>query len=579
MAIYHCSIKIGSRANCQSAIAAAAYRAGDKLKDNETGIVSDYTKKGGVVFSEISLCNNAPADFSDREILWNSVHSIEKNKNAQLWREFEVALPHEMNRNEQIDTVRRFVKGLNEQGMCVDWSLHDKGDGNPHAHIMATMRSITENGKWAPKSRKVYDLDENGQRIFQKVDKSGRKQYNNHKEDYNDWNAKERVEEWRAAWAKCCNDQLPERDHIDHRSYERQGIDQIPTIHEGYAARQIAAKGGTSERVEINNEIRERNSLMRKLAEQLKQIALKIKEFGNKLKELHGADKVHNEVIVSSADGINRLDDIQPKAKAQTQLPRQTVQRKLSQEEIRKLAELKHIYIYQYCANEYLKKYGETQDSAQKEYEYASALMGRYTRLINEYHDTEEQYEGTFNPIKSRKLRKLLEEQGGKACSAAMSISSYFKVPLYYNNSELNYNNIDYEHLCAIKCYAEQPLSQKKDAAEAEINANKRRKHLRSLNICDKSVDLAYKKLIAAVAAVPDEQCEIVLKTVKEPTVYFSFEQSGYNSEHRLKAMSNVEKAISRLYEVVKRINAKTKPKEHQRENPNNYRSYGGRRR
>ena len=278
MAIYHCSIKIGSRSNGQSAIAAAAYRSGDKLKDNETGQISDYTKKSGIVFSEISLCDNAPAEYSDREILWNSVHSIEKNKNAQLWREFEVALPKELNRDEQIDTVRSFVKGLNEQGMCVDWSLHDKGDGNPHAHIMATMRSITEDGKWAPKSRKVYDLDENGQRIFQKVDKSGKKQYKNHKEDYNDWNRKERVEEWRSAWADCCNARLSERDRIDHRSYERQGMDQIPTVHEGYAARQIAAKGGISERVEINNEIREKNSLLRKIAAQLKAIGEEIKQ-------------------------------------------------------------------------------------------------------------------------------------------------------------------------------------------------------------------------------------------------------------------------------------------------------------
>ena len=278
MAIYHCSIKIGSRSNGQSAIAAAAYRSGDKLKDNETGQISDYTKKSGIVFSEISLCDNAPAEYSDREILWNSVHSIEKNKNAQLWREFEVALPKELNRAEQMDTVRSFVKGLNEQGMCVDWSLHDKGDGNPHAHIMATMRSITEDGKWAPKSRKVYDLDENGQRIFQKVDKSGKKQYKNHKEDYNDWNRKERVEEWRSAWADCCNARLSERDRIDHRSYERQGIDQIPTVHEGYAARQIAAKGGISERVEINNEIREKNSLLRKIAAQLKAIGEEIKQ-------------------------------------------------------------------------------------------------------------------------------------------------------------------------------------------------------------------------------------------------------------------------------------------------------------
>lgn len=285
MAIYHCSIKIGSRANGQSAIAAAAYRAGDNLKDKETGLVSDYSRKGGVVFSEISLCKNAPAEYADRATLWNAVHEIEKAKNSQLWREFEVALPQEFSRAEQIDTVRGFVKGLTEQGMCVDWSLHDKEDGNPHAHIMATMRSITEDGKWAPKSRKVYDLDENGERIFQKVDKSGRKQYKNHKEDYNDWNKKERVEEWRAAWAACCNERLAERDRIDHRSYKRQGIEQEPTIHEGYAARKIAAEGKPSERVRINEEIRERNNMLKQLAEQLhnieQQLAELIKEKGS----------------------------------------------------------------------------------------------------------------------------------------------------------------------------------------------------------------------------------------------------------------------------------------------------------
>lgn len=271
MAIYHCSIKIGSRASGQSAIAAAAYRAGDKLEDKETGLVSDYSRKSGVVFSEISLCANAPAEYADRATLWNSVHEIEKAKNAQLWREFEVALPKELSRAEQIETVRDFVKGLNEQGMCVDWSIHDKEDGNPHAHIMATMRSITEDGKWAPKSRKVYDLDENGERIFQKVDKSGRKQYKNHKEDYNDWNKKERVEEWRAAWAACCNERLVERDRIDHRSYKRQGIEQEPTIHEGYTARKIAAEGKPSERVRINEEIRERNSVLKQLAELIRE--------------------------------------------------------------------------------------------------------------------------------------------------------------------------------------------------------------------------------------------------------------------------------------------------------------------
>ena len=278
MAIYHMSIKIGSKSKGQSAVAAAAYRSGEKLTDKETGLTSDYTKKEGVVFSEISLCENAPSEYADRATLWNAVHQIEKNKHSRLWREFEVALPQELSREEQIATVRDFVKQLTARGMCADWSLHDKGDGNPHAHIMATMRSITEDGKWAAKSRLVYDLDEHGERIFQKVNKQGRKQYKNHKEDYNDWNAAERVEEWRAAWAECCNSRLAEHDRIDHRSYARQGVNQIPTVHEGYAARQRVADGLPSDRVQLNDEIRHRNTLLQRIATQLKSVEEEMKQ-------------------------------------------------------------------------------------------------------------------------------------------------------------------------------------------------------------------------------------------------------------------------------------------------------------
>lgn len=272
------NIKIGSRSKGQSAISASAYRAGAKLKDYETGLTSDYTRKHGVCFSEIALCANASQEYMNRETLWNSVHKIEKNKNAQLWREFEVALPQELSREEQIDIVREFVKQLTDSGMCADWALHDKGDGNPHAHIMTTMRSITEDGKWASKSRLVYDLDENGKRIFQKINKQGRKQYKSHKENYNNWNAQERVEEWRALWAECCNKRLSKHDRIDHRSYARRGIDQVPTIHEGYTARKIVAGGGDSPLVSLNNEIRQGNKILAQSSEILKQIDIEIKQ-------------------------------------------------------------------------------------------------------------------------------------------------------------------------------------------------------------------------------------------------------------------------------------------------------------
>ena len=313
MAIYHLSIKIGSRGKGQSAIAAAAYRSGEKLTDTETGLISDYTRKGGVVFSEISLCENAPAEYSDRATLWNAVHQIEKNSNAQLWREFEVALPQELNRKEQIQTVRDFVKCLNAQGMCVDWSLHDKGDGNPHAHIMTTMRSITEDGKWAPKSRLVYDLDEQGKRIFQKVNKQGRKQYKSHKEDYNNWNAAERVEEWRAAWAECCNARLADRNHIDHRSYVRQGKKKVPTMHEGYVARKIAKIGQKSTIISYNAKVRQTNDDSQATEQAQQAIEAELKQLESELEKLKSEQKgqkehERNERIRKLRERARRID-------------------------------------------------------------------------------------------------------------------------------------------------------------------------------------------------------------------------------------------------------------------------------
>lgn len=270
MAIYHCSVKIGTRSKGQSAIAAAAYRSGTKIFEEETGLTSDYTKKKNVIFSEISLCENAPREYQDRERLWNAVHQAEKSKDGQLWREIEVALPIEFSREQQIEVVRKFVAQLTAKGMCADWSLHDPDEENknPHAHIMLTTRSILPDGKWAPKAKKIYDLDQNGNKIplidketgEQKVDKNNRKQWKNHKENYNDWNEKERVEEWRTAWEIVCNELLPKDKKIDHRSYERQGIDKVPTKHEGYVARQMAARGEEPKIIKYNQTVKQLNA-------------------------------------------------------------------------------------------------------------------------------------------------------------------------------------------------------------------------------------------------------------------------------------------------------------------------------
>ena len=275
VAIYHCSVKNIGRSSGKSAVASSAYRSGEKLHDEELGKTFDYTSKDNVVYSEIILCENAPKEYQDRQKLWNEVQKVEKAKDARLAREWEVALPNELPLEKAKELARGYAQSLADEGMCVDYAIHWK-DGNHHAHIMGTTRAIKENGEWAPKTRKVYDLDENGQKIplidkktgEQKVDKQNRKQWKSHKDDYTDWNKTEKVEEWRERWAEHCNRYLEKEQQIDHRSYERQGIEQVPTMHEGYVARQMEQRGEVSEICQMNREIKSFNQRLKEFLEQ-----------------------------------------------------------------------------------------------------------------------------------------------------------------------------------------------------------------------------------------------------------------------------------------------------------------------
>ena len=268
MAIFHCQIKIISRGKGKTATAAAAYRSGTKIVDDEFGETHDYTRKGGVVFSEVLLCINAPSTYSDRQTLWNEVQKIEKQKNAQLCREVEVALPIEFPRDEQIEVVREYIKkNFTNKGMIADWSLHDKSDGNPHAHILLTMRPLKQNGEWGAKRKDSYALDDNGNRIpvidpktgKQKIGARGRKMWERISIQSTDWNDQTKAEEWRKSWADICNEHLKGQAHIDHRSYARQGKEQLPMLHESYAARKIVKRGGYSYIIEYNEQVRKFN--------------------------------------------------------------------------------------------------------------------------------------------------------------------------------------------------------------------------------------------------------------------------------------------------------------------------------
>ena len=284
IAIYHCSIKIVSRGKGKSAVAAAAYRSGEKLTNEWDGLTHDYTKKGGVVHSEILLPAHAPPAFSDRSTLWNSVELSEKSNNAQLAREVEIALPVELSGEEQTRLVREYCSSqFVSKGMIADFNLHDTGGGNPHAHILLTMRPLDEKGAWLPKSKKEYVLDENGEKIRLP---SGR--YKTRKVDLVDWNNRENAEVWRRTWADLTNEFLaqnncPER--IDHRSYERQGIDQIPTVHVGVSATQMEKKGIVTERGELNRNINAANRILR----EIRRLVRGLKDWIAELKERKAA--------------------------------------------------------------------------------------------------------------------------------------------------------------------------------------------------------------------------------------------------------------------------------------------------
>ena len=268
IAIYHCNISIVSRGKGKSAVAAAAYRSGEKLTNEWDGMTHDYTRKGGVVHTEILLPPNAPPSFSDRSTLWNSVELYEKAGNAQLAREIDAALPIELSREEQIRLVREYCSSqFVSRGMCVDFAIHDTDSGNPHCHIMLTMRPLDERGAWAAKSKKEYDLDENGERIRLPSGK-----YKARKVDLTGWNDKGNALLWRKAWADISNAYLERAGHperIDYRSNAERGIDELPTVHMGVAACQMEKKGIATEKGELNRNIQKANRLIREIRAQI----------------------------------------------------------------------------------------------------------------------------------------------------------------------------------------------------------------------------------------------------------------------------------------------------------------------
>lgn len=256
------------------------------------GVRHNYTRKGGLVWQEVFLPDNAPAEWADRSVLWNAVEAAETTKESRLARMFVVALPVELNHDQQTVLLTEYIRQqFVADGMCADVALHDPDPPghNPHAHILLTMRPLDEHGDWQYKTEKEYlcvrgdeergfTADEFGQAKLDGWEKQypykvGRKKvymapsvaeaqglvraskhpkntrYGRQNPITERWNSESQLLNWRASWAETCNRHLEmaaSEARIDHRSNAERSIDEQPTVHEGIAARMIEKRGGTS---------------------------------------------------------------------------------------------------------------------------------------------------------------------------------------------------------------------------------------------------------------------------------------------------------------------------------------------
>lgn len=275
-------INIVKRGDMQSAVDAAAYQSGERLYFARDERYCNYLGKEGIVFKEILLPAHAPPEFKDRQTVWNSVEAAEPNWNSQLARRMKIALPRELTIEQNIALVREYCqKEFTDKGMIADVCVHDPDppNHNPHFHVLLTMRPFDENGKWLPKAHKEYVLDEGGNKVR---DRNGK--WKMRKVPTVDWNNRGNAEIWRHDWEVLQNQYLewagcPER--ISMKSYERQGIDQIPTVHMGPAVTALERKGIRTDIGNLNREIKAANAEM----SMLKKIIVKLRDWLSEIRK------------------------------------------------------------------------------------------------------------------------------------------------------------------------------------------------------------------------------------------------------------------------------------------------------
>ena len=317
MAIYHLEAKMVSRGAGRSAVAASAYLSCSRMLNEYDGVQHDYTRKQGLVWQAVFLPDMAPVEWQDREKLWNAVEETEKTKDSRLAREFVAALPIELSRQQQIALLQKFVREqFVAEGMCADVAVHDTDGHNPHAHILLTVRPLTETGAWQYKTEKEYLCVKGGEERgftaaeFKSAQAEGWEKQYQYKVDKKKvymapsqaekcgyervskypkstkygrqnpisarWNSEEHLLVWREAWATAANRCLELAGHaerIDHRSHAARGLEERPTIHEGVAAQALERRGILSDRCELNRQIKADNALLRELKAELKKLS------------------------------------------------------------------------------------------------------------------------------------------------------------------------------------------------------------------------------------------------------------------------------------------------------------------
>lgn len=290
-----------SRAKGSSSCATLAYISGEKVRDERTGELYSYNRQERVVSVGTILPESAPAEYADSKVLFNAIEKHETADNARTAKKIQVALPRELGLNEQKNIVEDYIRhNITQEGYCATYAIHDGGKtGNYHAHILIANRPVNAKGQWASLTKSTYALDENGEKIPVIDETTGKQKERIRKGkgvekvwkrvnvEQNPLDTKEFLKQLRQEWAVEVNKHLEPSQQIDSRSNADRGIDDKPTIHEGYAARAIEAQGGISERCQVNREIRAENLHRQELRAEIAVAMAKDKELEKKERELH----------------------------------------------------------------------------------------------------------------------------------------------------------------------------------------------------------------------------------------------------------------------------------------------------